>query len=54
MILGVTNLAKKLNVNRGTIYIYIKRGLPCHRISEKKLVFDIEEVKAWLKTRYEG
>lgn len=54
MILGVTNLAKELKVNRATIYMYIKRGLPHHRVSQKKLVFDIEEVTTWLKTRYEG
>lgn len=54
MIMGVRNLADELKISRNTVYGYIKRGLPAHRISEKKLVFDLDEVKAWLKSRYEG
>ena len=54
MIMGVRNLADELKISRNTVYGYIKRGLPAPTLSEKKLVFDLHEVKSWLKSRYEG
>ena len=49
IILGATALARMLKVSRVTLYTYIKKGLPCHRISQKKLAFDVEEVNSWFK-----
>lgn len=49
MIFGAKNLAEKLGVSRMTIYAYIKKGMPCHRISKNKLAFDYEEVIGWIK-----
>lgn len=52
MVIGATNLAKELGISRITVYVYIKQGMPHYRKSANKIVFDIEEVKEWLKTRY--
>lgn len=48
MILGVTALAKELGVSRWTIYRYIHKGMK-HYGEDGKLIFDLEEVKEWLK-----
>lgn len=50
MILGVSSLAKELNVSRTTIYRYIEKGMPCCKEGGNgRIVFELEEVKAWLK-----
>ena len=53
VIVGVTNLAKEIKVSRNTVYEYIKRGMPYHRISEKKMSFDVQEINTWLKSQFE-
>lgn len=49
IIIGATNLAKELGISRITVYTYIKEGMPHHRKSERKIIFDLDEVKEWLK-----
>lgn len=49
IIMGVTALAKKIGVSRVTVYQYMDKGMPYHRISEKKIAFDYDEVLAWVK-----
>lgn len=50
-IIGVKKLADELGISRETLYRYMKKGLPYHAISEKKRMFQIEEVKKWLEGR---
>lgn len=49
MILGVSKLAKELEVTRTTIYRYIEKGMPYKIGGNGRRVFELEEVKAWLK-----
>lgn len=49
MILGAKALAEKLGVSRETLYRYMKKGMPYHQLSQKKRVFDLNEVENWLK-----
>lgn len=46
--MGVRALAKELGVKEVTIYRWIEKGMPYSQISDRKKVFDREEVKAWL------
>ncbi len=50
-IIGVKKLAEELGISRETLYRYMKKGLPYHNISEKKRMFEVEEVKNWLERR---
>lgn len=47
IVLGITKLAKRLDVTVPTIYNYIKKGLPFHQIKGKK-VFEMNEIYEWL------
>ena len=49
MIIGVTKLAKELGLSRYTIYEYIKKGMPHSKGGANRIVFELEEVKEWLK-----
>lgn len=48
-IFGVTDLSKKFNISRQTIYKYIAKGMPCRKSPIGKYVFEYEEVEKWLK-----
>lgn len=51
IVMGVTNLAKELQVTPKTIYNYIEEGMPCEKIKENKHAFNFDEVWEWMKNR---
>jgi phage terminase Nu1 subunit (DNA packaging protein) len=48
------DLARVLGVAEITIKRWQEQGLPCIRINTKSLYYDINEVRAWMKTFTEG
>jgi excisionase family DNA binding protein len=51
-LLTVAEVATHLRVDRATVYRWTaERELPAIRLSPRKLRFDPEEIRAWLKSR---
>jgi predicted DNA-binding transcriptional regulator AlpA len=46
-----TELLKIVRFSRATLYRYIKKGLPSHKVSEKLYGFKLEEVNNWIKEK---
>lgn len=51
MLVGVQEIAKRLNVSRVTVFELIKEGMPSIRISERILRFDPDEVMHWIRNK---
>jgi len=51
MLVGVKDIAIRLNVSRVTVFELIKEGMPSIRISERILRFDPDEVMSWIKNK---
>lgn len=51
MLVGVKEIATRLNVSRPTVFELIKEGMPAIRISERILRFDPDEVMLWIKNK---
>lgn len=51
-LLSVDQLAEYLNINRTTIYKFIKEGLPYVQVGNRKR-FDRYDVMEWLEKRYD-
>lgn len=51
MLVGVKEIAIKLNVSRVTVFELIKEGMPAIRISERILRFDPDDVMSWIKNK---
>lgn len=47
-----SELMKILQVKSSTtITTYIKQGMPCIKINERTILFDLDEVVSWLKNK---
>lgn len=51
MLVGVKEIAKRLDVSRPTVFELMKEGMPSIRISERILRFDPDEVMSWLRNK---
>jgi excisionase family DNA binding protein len=51
MLVGVKEMAKRLNVSRVTVFELMKEGMPTIRISERIIRFDPDEVMQWVKNK---
>lgn len=52
LIFGVTELAKRFELSRSTIYRYVNDGMPCSQ-KNGRYIFDSFEVRDWLLSRTE-
>jgi predicted DNA-binding transcriptional regulator AlpA len=46
-----TQLQNVLGISRRTMFNYIDRGLPVHRLSARVMRFDLAEVEEWVRSR---
>lgn len=44
----VEAITKALGISRATLYRWLDRGLPHHKVG-RVVLFDLDEVEAWLK-----
>ena len=46
--LDIGELCENLGVSESTIRRYIKKGMPCYRLGERKFIFSLQECLDWL------
>lgn len=50
-LISTSELGQRCGVSRQAIYLWRLSGCPYYRIAPKKIIYDYESVKAWIKRR---